>query len=336
MVMMQSPSSDTPKSASPLNSMPCSPNNPHAKTTAIDQQLIKFEPIVIERPLPTKFDGLILGGFHHDKDIDIDMKHRPLTYPKDMCDIEANTKYSLERLKQLSNRTLYNRHSPSDDSNHSPKYPIGAKVIDASPKGKKAEHDPNPSNVSLSHKSLHVGVPTMLPTQFAIGNPLDMDIERLKLARHVTNGKEFTDFGFRIQLGEFHSDYAQSDTSEELVVDEKSEIMPFRGDSTTVCSIYLCDLSVISPFLYGWYGGGDWLSLGDDRGSWSWHVCYQTRPNGLCIYPMQLTPVDFKCCFIKLSRIANTMPSTHVVILQIWSIFIWMVLTFIDREVLPL
>lgn len=245
MVMMQSPNSDTPKSASPLNSTPCSPINPHAKTTSIDQQLaIKFEPIVIERPQPTKFDGLLLGSFHHDKD-DTDMKNRPLTYPKDMCDIDANTKFSLERLKQLSNRTLYNRQSPSDDSNHSPKYPIGTKINDnTSPRGKKPEHDLNPSNVNLNHKALHIGAgaATILPTQ---PYPIDMDIERLKLARHVANGKEFTDFGFRIQLSEFHSDYAQSDTSEELVVDEKSEMLPLR-DSTTVGFIYcLC------PYNYG-------------------------------------------------------------------------------------
>lgn len=250
--MMQSPNSDTPKSASPLNSTPCSPLNAHAKATAIDQQLIKFEPIVIERPQPTKFDGLLLAGFHHDKDDAVaaaaaaaaagDLKNRPLTYPKDLCDIEANTKFSLERLKQLSHRTLYTRQSPSDESNQSPKYPIGAKLNEnISPKGKKsADHEPNPSNAAQNHKSLHVGAAVtaaaaaaaMLPAHYA-GMPIDMDIERLKLARHMTNGKEFTDFGFRIQLGEFHSDYAHSDTSEELVVDERSEIFPLR-DATTV------------------------------------------------------------------------------------------------------
>ncbi|XP_055315671.1 homeobox protein slou-like isoform X4 [Sitodiplosis mosellana] len=172
MVMMQSPNSDTPKSVSPLNSNPSSPTGqPHTKTsTIVDKKLIKFEPIVLERPQPTKFDGILLGNFH-DKD-DIDMKNRPLTYPKDMSDIDANTKFSLERLKQLSNRSLYNRHSPSDDSNQSPKYPIGAKLNDSSPKG------------------------------------------------------------------EFHSDYAQSDTSEELVVDERTDTMPTR-DTTTACPVDL-------------------------------------------------------------------------------------------------
>ncbi|XP_031636142.1 uncharacterized protein LOC116349028, partial [Contarinia nasturtii] len=164
MVMMQSPNSDNPKSVSPLNSNSNSPTDQQTKASAIDKKLIKFEPIILERPQPTKFDGILLGSFYN-KD-DIDMKNRPLTYPKDMSDIDANTKFSLERLKQLSNRSLYNRQSPSDDSNQSTKYPIGAKLNDSSPKG------------------------------------------------------------------EFHSDYAQSDTSEELVVDERTDTMPAH-DTTT-------------------------------------------------------------------------------------------------------
>lgn len=226
MVMMQSPNSDTPKSVSPLNSNPSSPNGQHTKTNAIDKKLIKFEPIVLERPQPTKFDGILFGNVH-DKD---DIKNRPLTYPKDMSDIDANTKFSLERLKQLSNRTLYNRHSPSDDSSQSPKYPIGAKLNDSPPKGKGAESNLNPS-VNPNHKYFVGCLP--FPTMYT-NNSVDMDIERLKLARCMTNGKEFTDFGFRIQLGEFHSDYAQSDTSEELVVDERTDTMPMR-DTSTVC-----------------------------------------------------------------------------------------------------
>lgn len=226
MVMMQSPNSDTPTSVSP-NSNPNSPTGPpqHIKTTLVDKKLIKFEPIVLERPQPTKFDEILLGNTFHDKD-DIDMKTRPLTYPTDMSDIDANTKFSLERLKQLSNRTLFNRHSPSDDSNQSSKYPIAIKLSDSSPKGKGIDS----SNVNPNHKNL-VGCHSF-PTIYA-NNSVDMDVERLKLARCMTNGKEFTDFGFRIQLGEFHSDYAQSDTSEELVVDERTDSMPTR-DTTTV------------------------------------------------------------------------------------------------------
>lgn len=230
MVMMQSSNSDTPKSVSP-SSNPNSPTGPQlTKASLVDKKLIKFEPIVLERPQPTKFDEILLGNFH-DKD-DIDMKSRPLTYPKDMSDVDANTKFSLERLKQLSNRTIYNRHSPSDDSNQSPKYPIAIKLSDSSPKGKEI----TTSSVNPNHKNLVGGGGGggchPFPTIYA-NNSIDMDVERLKLARCMTNGKEFTDFGFRIQLGEFHSDYAHSDTSEELVVDERTDSMPTR-DTTTV------------------------------------------------------------------------------------------------------
>lgn len=47
----------------------------------------------------------------------------------------------------------------------------------------------------------------------------DLDIERIKFARNLTNGKELSDFGFRIQLGGLTTNYAHSETSEELNVD---------------------------------------------------------------------------------------------------------------------
>lgn len=53
-------------------------------------------------------------------------------------------------------------------------------------------------------------------------SPSDLDIERIKLARTLSNGKELSDFGFRIQLGGLSTSYAHSDThsdSEELNVD---------------------------------------------------------------------------------------------------------------------
>lgn len=243
MVMMQSPNSDTPQSASPLNSTPCSPNGnqqpqqQQTKTTASnahDTPLLKFEPIILERPQPTKFDGAHLLANFHDKD-DIDIKNRPITYPKDIADIDANTKFSLERLKQLSNRTLYNRQSPSDDSNQSPKYTNGTKFnsdLSTTPPKKCVDTDTNQSSLLLNpyQKTTVVGC-----HQFYANHPTDMDLERLKLARSMTNGKDFSDFGFRIHLGDLHSDYAHSDTSEELIVDEKNDL-PSR-DTSTVCLI---------------------------------------------------------------------------------------------------
>lgn len=50
-------------------------------------------------------------------------------------------------------------------------------------------------------------------------SPPDLEIERFKIARTISNGKELSDFGFRIQLGGLSTNYARSDTSEELIVD---------------------------------------------------------------------------------------------------------------------
>jgi hypothetical protein len=53
-------------------------------------------------------------------------------------------------------------------------------------------------------------------------NNNEVDIERIKLARTLSNGKELSDFGFRIQLGGLTTNYAHSEThsdSEELNVD---------------------------------------------------------------------------------------------------------------------
>lgn len=54
-------------------------------------------------------------------------------------------------------------------------------------------------------------------------SPSELDIERLKLARSLSNGKELSDFGFRIQLGGLTTNYAHSETSEELNVDGNEE-----------------------------------------------------------------------------------------------------------------
>lgn len=66
-------------------------------------------------------------------------------------------------------------------------------------------------------------------------SPSDLDIERIKLARTLSNGKELSDFGFRIQLGGL-SNYAQSEThsdSEELNVDGNDEESSQDGNSVS-------------------------------------------------------------------------------------------------------
>lgn len=53
-------------------------------------------------------------------------------------------------------------------------------------------------------------------------SPSALDFERIKLARTLSNGKELSDFGFRIQLGGLSTNYSTSEThsdSEELNVD---------------------------------------------------------------------------------------------------------------------
>lgn len=53
----------------------------------------------------------------------------------------------------------------------------------------------------------------------SLNNNNELDIERIKLARTMSNGKELSDFGFRIQIGGLTSNYAHSEISEELDVD---------------------------------------------------------------------------------------------------------------------
>ncbi|XP_053698413.1 homeobox protein slou [Sabethes cyaneus] len=67
-------------------------------------------------------------------------------------------------------------------------------------------------------------------------SPADLDIERFKIARSITNGKELSDFGFRIQLGGLSSNYARSDTSEELIVDGNEDS---SHDATSGCPVDL-------------------------------------------------------------------------------------------------
>lgn len=237
MVMMQSPVSDIPPTASPRSSTPNSPNNNSTKSNNIlDSQLPKFEPIRLERPQPTKFDGILLARFHEHNDT-IDAKNRPLIYPKDMSELETNaTKFSIERLKQLTNNHSINRLSPSEDSNQSVgKYSLESKFNNLSPK-KCVEMDISSNNLHQNNQLNYHQFPLKYPTS----NPTDIDIERLKLARNMTNGKDLSDFGFRIQLGGFQSNYARSDTSEELVVDENNELT--SPDNATVSEIYFIRL----------------------------------------------------------------------------------------------
>lgn len=272
MVMMQSPVSDIPPaSASPRSSTPNSPNNNNASTKSghgIETQFPKFEPIRLERPQPTKFDGILMARFHDTLAADDnELKHnRPLIYSKDMAELENGAKFSIERLKQLTNHSSLNRLSPSEDSNQSAACGGGGKYSQETPSGAVAikstssnhhlspkkcvdmvdttnaiASNPHQNNQLNFHHPFPIKypmstTPTMLP--HAVNDV--MDIERFKLARSMTNGRDLSDFGFRIQLGAFQSNYAHSDTSEELVVDENNELSSSAtptSDNPTVSSV---------------------------------------------------------------------------------------------------
>lgn len=227
MVMMQSPISDIPQPTSPRSTTPNSPNNNNNTTKAMnisDGKFHKFESIRLERPQPTKFDGILLARFQeHD---DNDMKNRPLIYPKESGDLEASAKFSIERLKQLTGQNI-NRLSPSEDSNQSSKYSHEARY-NLSP-GKSADGDANlhHSN-SLNIVNSSVAAAAAAAAKYATLNPNELaDLERFK--RTMVNGKELSDFGFRIQLGGLNTNYARSETSEELNVDGNDDVSSQEG-----------------------------------------------------------------------------------------------------------
>lgn len=182
-----------------------------------------------------------------------------ILYPK-ACDrdsIEPSAKFSIERLKQLADQRL----SPSNIENssltnnkiysidHSAKYQNHSNLVTTAGIATMAlnaellqsqinnhhsaftNHHPHHLNI-LSHNNhlnnLKYGLmPTVggnvgLTMQNSNNSQSDLDIERIKLARTLSNGKELSDFGFRIRLGGLTTGYAQSDThsdSEELNVD---------------------------------------------------------------------------------------------------------------------
>lgn len=272
---MQSPVSDIPAaSASPRSSTPNSPNNNNPSTKNGHANDTQF-PIRLERPQATKFDGILLARFHDTSADDSEHKaNRPLIYPKDMTDLENGAKFSIERLKQLTNHSSLNRLSPSEDSNQSAAGGGGGKYSQETPGGTAAikssskNHHPSPAKkcvdaaetpnaiASNPHQNNQLNfhhpfpikypmatTPTMLP--HAVTDV--MDIDRFKLARSMTNGRDLTDFGFRIQLGAFQPNYAHSDTSEELVVDENNELSSSATpDHPTVSVHSICALRAVA------------------------------------------------------------------------------------------
>lgn len=231
MVMMQSPISDgQPNSPSSVPTSPKYINNNHLQENGFK----KFEPIRLER----QNGSLLMARFqeYSSDENKIEMKNK---YPahKDQPiftkdDPEYEPKFSIERLKQLTDHSI-SRLSPSDvDSNQSGKYSI--------------DHSLKYNNglstaVNNSDIENHVNHQNhQLPIKYPL-NPCDLDLDRLKLARTLTNGKELSDFGFRIQLGGLAANYARSDTSEELVVDGNDDSC--SQDTATVSLDYVNSFS---------------------------------------------------------------------------------------------
>lgn len=184
-----------------------------------------------------------------------------ILYPKpsDRDAIEPSAKFSIERLKQLADQRLSpsNIENSSLSNNkiysidHSAKYQNNSNLIATTAitaMSLNAEllqsQINNHHSAFTNHHSHHLNILShsnnlnnlkygLMPTVGGnVGlamqnnnnnnNPSDLDIERIKLARTLSNGKELSDFGFRIQLGGLSTSYAHSDThsdSEELNVD---------------------------------------------------------------------------------------------------------------------
>lgn len=181
--------------------------------------------------------------------------------PSDRDQIEHSAKFSIERLKQLAdqrlspsnieNSSLTNNKIYSID--HSAKYQNNSNLIATTGvtamtlntellqsqinnhHSAFANHHPHHLNILQSHSNhlnnLKFGLmPTVggnvgglsMQNNNSSSSPSDLDIERIKLARTLSNGKELSDFGFRIQLGGLSTNYSHSEThsdSEELNVD---------------------------------------------------------------------------------------------------------------------
>lgn len=209
-----------------------------------------------------------------------------ILYPK-ACDrdmIEPSAKFSIERLKQLADQRL----SPSNIENsgltnnkiysidHSAKYQNNSNVVTTTGittmtlnaellqsqinnhHSAFTNHHPHHLNI-LSHSNhlnnLKYGLMPTVGGNVGLAmhnnnNQSDLDIERIKLARTLSNGKELSDFGFRIQLGGLTTGFSQSDThsdSEELNVDGNEDSS--QDGNSVSCVINLRFISLLSPFL---------------------------------------------------------------------------------------
>lgn len=184
-----------------------------------------------------------------------------ILYPKpgDRDTMEPNAKFSIERLKQLADQRLSPSNIENNGLSNNKIYSIdhtSAKFQNSSSliAATVATTLPLTSEILSSQQSAfnqlnqqqhqhHMNILThgnhfkygLMPSvvggfpnlQNSANNnnttsPSELDFERIKLARTLSNGKELSDFGFRIQLGGLSANYSNSEThsdSEELNVD---------------------------------------------------------------------------------------------------------------------
>lgn len=246
MVMMQSPSSlsDSGRAESPSSNSDSPLNNNNNLSTPNHE--IKSNRYDDEsKEIKAKFTS-VLSAINKEnastamsRNNNLDQILYPKPNERDL--IEPSAKFSIERLKQLADQRL----SPSNienTNNNSNKVYNGSSgmVVTSLPINIDINHphaifsnhhQPLPPHHLhiLSHNG-HLNnlkyaglLPTVVPCNNNNNNaPSELDIERIKLARTLSNGKELSDFGFRIQLGGLTTSYAHSEThsdSEELNVD---------------------------------------------------------------------------------------------------------------------
>lgn len=250
--MMQSPTlSDSGRAESPTSNpdSPISNNNNNSSQKVYDDDSVK--------DVKPKFSVLTAINKENNSATTISRNNNldQILYPKpsDRDLLEPSAKFSIERLKQLADQRL----SPSNIENsglnnkifsidHSAKYQNLTAGLNPPSADTNSHHHPIPvTAIFTSHPSPHPHLSILshsnhlkyglLPTTVGNGNivvsglptnnnnnPTELDIERIKLARTLNNGKELSDFGFRIQLGGLTANYANSEThsdSEELNVD---------------------------------------------------------------------------------------------------------------------
>lgn len=94
---------------------------------------------------------------------------------------------------------------------------------------------PEGDNQSISNLSA-INTANQYPIKYEAPPGGELEVDQIKLARTMLN-TDISDFGFRIQLGGLHSNYARSDTSEELVVDGNDDMESQDGATVSQFTI---------------------------------------------------------------------------------------------------